>query len=71
MRRMFEGIIKNRLFDLLLNPVGMGASGPWQMTQKARGLIGREVAADLVEPLAGIAHYPSGTVHMAQFTGQF
>jgi len=40
MRGMFKGIIENRLFDLLRNPVGMRITGPRQTIQKALGPIG-------------------------------
>ena len=58
---VFEGVVENGLFDFCGDAVGMGAAGAGHAVDEAVGAKGLEVAADLVELLAGIAGQFAGS----------
>jgi hypothetical protein len=51
-RRIFNAVVQDGLFDLLVNPVGMRPSGAREAIHKALGTIDLVVSSDLVKLLA-------------------
>jgi hypothetical protein len=64
---MIERMGEHGLLDLGGNPVGMRSSGAGKPVDQAFGAIGLEVAPDLVELLAGIAHHLAGAADIGKF----
>src|SRR5262245_11912444 len=69
MAGMGQAMVEDRLLDVLPDPVGMRWAGAGDLVEQPLGAIGLEVAADLVELLAAIAHYPTGLADVAEIGG--
>jgi hypothetical protein len=66
MAGMVKGMIENRRLDLFAYPVRMRSLRARQAVDEALGAIGLEVAPDLVELLARVAHQPAGLRNVVQ-----
>ena len=66
MARMGQAMVEDRLLDVLADPVGMRWAGAGDLVEQPLGALGLEVAADLVELLAAVAHYPTGLADVAE-----
>jgi hypothetical protein len=71
MTGMGQAVIEDRLLDVLGHPVGMRRAGAGDLVEQPLGAIGLEVAADLIELLAAVAHHPAGLADIAELGGQF
>lgn len=67
---MFERMVEDRLLDLGRHPVRVRALGAGQPVEQPVGAIGLEVAADLIELLARIAHQLAGVGDVAEVGGE-
>jgi hypothetical protein len=67
MAGMVEGMGQHRLLDLGGHAVGMRPLGTRQPVDEPFGSIGLEIAPDLVELLARIAHHLAGAGHIGKF----
>jgi len=68
--RMFKGVGQDGILHLLGYPVRMRSAGSRQTIDNALSPIDLEVAADLVELLAAVAHDPAGLRDVPQFLTQ-
>ena len=68
---LHQTVLEHRLLDLFADAIGVWATGARQAINQALRATGLEVAADLVELLAGVAHYLAGFGDVAQILGQF
>jgi hypothetical protein len=59
-------MIEDRPFDLGRHPVGVRRAGAGDPVEQPLSAVGLEVAADLVELLARIAHHPAGFADIAE-----
>lgn len=71
MAGMGEGVIEDRGLDLGRDPVRVRTLGAGQPVDQPLGAIGLEVAADLVELLARVAHHLAGAGNVGQLARQF
>ncbi len=68
---MGERVVEHRRLDLGRHPVGVRAARAGQAVDQPVGAIGLEVAPDLVELLAAVAHHLAGPADVAEFLGEF
>jgi len=68
---MGQAVLEDRLLDLGGHPVGVGRAGARHAVEQPVGAVGLEVAADLVELLAGIAHHLAGLADVPQVAREF
>ena len=64
---MDEGVVEDRLLDLGRDPVGVRPLGAGQAVDQPF----LEVASNLVELLAGIAHHLAGAADIGEVGGEF
>ena len=67
---MDECVVEHGLLDLGRDPVGMRSAWSGQPVDQPFGTIGLEVAADLVELLAGVTHQLAGAADIGEVGGQ-
>ena len=70
MRRMRQGIVEDRPFNLGGHPVRMGPLRALDLVDQARGAVGLVVAPDLVELLPAVADQLAGPADIAEVLGQ-
>ena len=68
---MHQGVVEHGLLDLGRHPVGVRSLGAGQAVDQPLGAIGLEVASDLVELLARIAHHLAGAADIGEVGGEF
>jgi hypothetical protein len=66
-----ERMVEDRRLDLGRDPVRVRPLRAGQPVEQALGAKGLEVAADLVELLARVAHHLAGPADVLQLLGQF
>jgi hypothetical protein len=67
---MGESVVEDRRLDLRCDAIGMRATGAGQPVDETIGAVGLEVAADLVELLAGVAHQLAGPGDVVELARQ-
>lgn len=67
---MRQRMVEHGLLDLGRHPVGMRSPGAGQPVDQPLGAIGLEVATDLVELLARVAHHLAGLRDVGEFARQ-
>jgi hypothetical protein len=67
---MGERVVEHRLLDLGNHPVGVRRAGAGQAVEQAVGAVGLEVAPNLIELLARVAHHAASFADVAELGGE-